>query len=249
VTDTQIGSSLKTVDDAAIAGDRSYNESVASTQTESGADPTMTLAASEAEPTPTVTKEELVAHVAARLRSWRIRRGLSQSAVAMGTGLDQSSVSNYESGKRDIPVPAIVRLIATLNVSLGDLVDPSLLPGGDDEVIVARHSLLGEAVSRLIVGRADVARARRALELTWDASRLARAMIASAAEQGADLVVAAVQAVDRALAIADERHLDRTDLLLAVTQSAVVEASLVSQAAAQRVQQALEARRLEQLPD
>ena len=43
------------------------------------------------------TRRELLNSVDARLLQWRIRRGMTQSAVAAVSDLDQSSVSNYES--------------------------------------------------------------------------------------------------------------------------------------------------------
>ena len=140
--------------------------------------------------------------------------------------------------------------MATLNVSLGDLVDTAGISEAQQEVIVARSSLLGEAVSRLIAGQGDIARARDDLELIWQASRMARLAVAAAAENGADVVAAAVAAVDQALALADDRrHLNRAEVAQAAAQSAVVEAALISDGAARRVEDALEARRLEQPPD
>ena len=79
---------------------------------------------------------------------------------------------------------------------------------------------------------------------------MARLAVAAAAENGADVVAAAVAAVDQALALADDRrHLNRAEVAQAAAQSAVVEAALISDGAARRVEDALEARRLEQPPD
>ena len=58
------------------------------------------------------------------------------------TGITQASLSNYENGKRDMPLSTLLGVAAALNVSLGDLLD---LP----EVIVVRDSLLGRAVEQL----------------------------------------------------------------------------------------------------
>jgi transcriptional regulator with XRE-family HTH domain len=63
-------------------------------------------------------------------------------ALARAAGLTQATISNYESGKRDIPVPSLVRIIAALDVPLGALVDTV-------DIIVARDSKLGRAVAEL----------------------------------------------------------------------------------------------------
>jgi transcriptional regulator with XRE-family HTH domain len=177
--------------------------------------------------------------VGARLREWRMRRGMTQAAVARESRIDQSSLSNYETGKRDIPTSAVLRLMATLNVSLGDLVEISR---SQQEVIVARDSLLGEAVSRLIAGREDVARAEANLEVSWLASRRARAAVAAAASDGADIAIAAAEAVDQALALAAEHGLDPCEVARAAARGAIEEASLTSAAAAKRVEAALASR-------
>lgn len=192
---------------------------------------------------------EVLAWVSARLREWRVRRGMTQSAVADVSGLDQSSVSNYETGKRDIPIPAVLRLMATLNVSLGDLVDLSATPQGAEEVIVARDSLLGQAVASLIAGQQDIARAGQDLELTWQAAHLARSAVAEAARDGADVVAAALEAVSQALVLAEDRQLDRWQIARIAAQSAVTEAALISPGAARRVHEALDARQRDQPPD
>ncbi|MDA1010478.1 MAG: helix-turn-helix transcriptional regulator [Chloroflexi bacterium] len=80
--------------------------------------------------------------VGQRIREWRLRREMSQSDVARQTGITQASLSNYENGKRDMPLYTLLGVSASLNVSLGDLLD---LP----DVIVVRDSLLGRAVEQL----------------------------------------------------------------------------------------------------
>lgn len=80
--------------------------------------------------------------VGQRVREWRLRREMSQADVARLTGITQASLSNYENGKRDMPLSTLLGVAAALNVSLGDLLD---LP----EVIVVRDSLLGRAVEQL----------------------------------------------------------------------------------------------------
>ena len=77
--------------------------------------------------------------VGVRIREWRLRRELSQAEVARKAGITQASLSNYENGKRDMPLSTLVGVAAALNVSIGDLLD---LP----EMIVVRDSILGRAV-------------------------------------------------------------------------------------------------------
>lgn len=80
--------------------------------------------------------------VGQRIREWRLRRELSQAEVACIAGITQASLSNYETGKRDLPLSTLLGVARALNVSVGDLLD---LP----EVIVVRDSMLGRAVVQL----------------------------------------------------------------------------------------------------
>jgi len=84
----------------------------------------------------------LRSEVGQRMREWRLRRELSQAEVARVAGITQASLSNYENGKRDMPLSTLLGVAGALNVSLGDLLD---LP----DVIVVRDSLLGRAVEQL----------------------------------------------------------------------------------------------------
>lgn len=85
---------------------------------------------------------ELRADVGRRMREWRLRREMSQAEVARHAGITQASLSNYENGKRDMPLSTLLGVASALNVSVGDLLD---LP----DVIVVRDSLLGRAVEQL----------------------------------------------------------------------------------------------------
>lgn len=89
-----------------------------------------------------VGHQALRTDVGQRIREWRLRREMSQADVARQTGITQASLSNYENGKRDMPLSTLLGVAASLNVSLGDLLD---LP----DVIVVRDSLLGRAVEQL----------------------------------------------------------------------------------------------------
>lgn len=88
------------------------------------------------------TEQATRVEVGQRVRQWRLRREMSQADVARLTGITQASLSNYENGKRDMPLSTLLGVAGALNVSLGDLLD---LP----EVIVVRDSLLGRAVEQL----------------------------------------------------------------------------------------------------
>ena len=78
-----------------------------------------------------------------RLREWRLRRERSQVEIAREAGITQASLSNYETGKRDLPLPTFLAVAATLEVSIGDLLD---VP----EIVVVRDTIIGRAVARLV---------------------------------------------------------------------------------------------------
>ncbi len=80
--------------------------------------------------------------VGRRLREARRRRGLSQSEVSQSAGITQASLSNYETGKRELPLSTVLNLAAALDVPLGDFMEIS-------DVIVLRDSSLGDAVRPL----------------------------------------------------------------------------------------------------
>ena len=83
------------------------------------------------------------AAVGERLREWRLRRALSQTEVARVAGITQASLSNYETGKRDMPLSTFLGVVGALDVSVGDLLE---IP----DVIVVRDSRIGRAVDRLV---------------------------------------------------------------------------------------------------
>jgi transcriptional regulator with XRE-family HTH domain len=83
------------------------------------------------------------AAVGERLREWRLRRELSQTEVARVAGVTQASLSNYETGKRDMPLSTFLGVVGALDVSVGDLLE---IP----DVIVVRDSRIGRAVDRLV---------------------------------------------------------------------------------------------------
>ena len=78
-----------------------------------------------------------------RIREARRRRGLSQSEVSQAAGITQASLSNYETGKRELPLSTVMNLAAALDVPLGDLME---IP----DVMVLRDSRLADAVRALM---------------------------------------------------------------------------------------------------
>lgn len=88
------------------------------------------------------TRNAIRSDVGVKIREWRLRRELSQANVARRAGITQASLSNYENGKRDMPLSTLVGVASALEVSLGDLLE---LP----DLIVIRDSLLGRAVEQL----------------------------------------------------------------------------------------------------
>lgn len=56
-----------------------------------------------------------------RIKTWRVRRQMSQATLAELTGVTQSTLSNYENGKRDLTVSTLLRLAEQLDIDLEDL--------------------------------------------------------------------------------------------------------------------------------
>lgn len=53
-----------------------------------------------------------------RLKELRVKRGISQLKLAMDTGLNQNSVSRYESGAREADYATLIRLADYFDVSI-----------------------------------------------------------------------------------------------------------------------------------
>lgn len=60
-----------------------------------------------------------------RIRTWRMRRRLSQAKLASLVGVTQSSLSHYENGKRDLSVTILIRIAQELEVDLEELTGPA----------------------------------------------------------------------------------------------------------------------------
>jgi transcriptional regulator with XRE-family HTH domain len=69
-----------------------------------------------------------------QLRSWRLRRHISQAGLARAAGVDQASISNYEAGKRELRVSTMIRIANALNVRIEDLITPSIQRAIVDQV-------------------------------------------------------------------------------------------------------------------
>lgn len=56
--------------------------------------------------------------IGAQVRVWRKRRRLSQIQLAERAGITQSTLSNYENGKREPSIGTLIRIAEELDVSL-----------------------------------------------------------------------------------------------------------------------------------
>ncbi|MPZ98054.1 MAG: helix-turn-helix domain-containing protein [Dehalococcoidia bacterium] len=62
-----------------------------------------------------------------RLRRRRQEIGLTQSEVAWMAGITQAALSNYENGKRDLPIPSLLALAGVLRTTPMEFI-PALQP-------------------------------------------------------------------------------------------------------------------------
>lgn len=92
---------------------------------------------------PIENETQLRREVGQRLRAWRLKRSLSQAEVARRAGITQASLSNYETGKREMPISTLLGAAAALDIACGDLLD---IP----DVLVVRDARIGRAVQQLI---------------------------------------------------------------------------------------------------
>ena len=83
-----------------------------------------------------------------RLRYWRMRRQCSQAEVSRVAGITQASLSNDETGKREVPMSTALAIVSALDITLGDVMETG-------DVIVLRDSRLGRVV-RLLMDRPDL---------------------------------------------------------------------------------------------
>ena len=96
----------------------------------------------------TGNEQERRQQIGERIRFWRMRRQASQAEIARASGVTQASLSNYETGKRELPLSTALAVASALDITLGDVLDIS-------DVIVLRDSRLGRVV-RTLVDRPDL---------------------------------------------------------------------------------------------
>lgn len=65
-------------------------------------------------------RADLRAEVGARLRNFRLAKGLSQETLAERAGLHRNYVGSVERGERDVGLGSLARLTSALGVSLAE---------------------------------------------------------------------------------------------------------------------------------
>lgn len=70
----------------------------------------------------TTDEPRLRATIAERIRVLRARSGRAQGIVALGLGVSQSTLSNYEHAVREPPITMLVRLARYYSVPLAEIV-------------------------------------------------------------------------------------------------------------------------------
>ena len=68
-----------------------------------------------------MTNREASAAIGAAVRAARMARAVTQDDLALLLKVDRVTISRYESGKRTIPAPALVRIAAYLDLPLDAL--------------------------------------------------------------------------------------------------------------------------------
>lgn len=87
-----------------------------------------------------------------KLRNLRISRGLTQMEVAEGLGTSQSSITSWESGRREPDFATIRRLADYFNVPMSSLL-PSEDMKSDDELNAISQSIAQNPKLRLLFDR------------------------------------------------------------------------------------------------
>ncbi len=70
--------------------------------------------------------------VGTMLRERRLSESLTQAEVAWHSGITQAALSNYENGKRDVPLPALLAICRVLEIYPAQLI-PTLAAPIDGE--------------------------------------------------------------------------------------------------------------------
>ncbi|HXV18715.1 MAG TPA: helix-turn-helix transcriptional regulator [Candidatus Omnitrophota bacterium] len=82
---------------------------------------------------------------------WRIQKGLTQSDLALGSGVSRPNLSAIEQGARDLTVQTLRRIASALDVKPGDLVDGVLPKAVPQPRALDRFSM--DRVARLTAGQ------------------------------------------------------------------------------------------------
>ena len=66
------------------------------------------------------------------LRQIRLAKNLTQAEVAWAAGITQAALSNYENGKRDVPLPALITISRAMGTYPAAVVPGLSLPPGEE---------------------------------------------------------------------------------------------------------------------
>ena len=98
----------------------------------------------------------LVQAVGARVARCRRHRGMTQASLAERLGIEPTTLSRLETGKRPFSLPLIVRIALCLEIPVGSLVDGEAQydsrPGGAWPLLSSEHLALLDNVANALVG-------------------------------------------------------------------------------------------------
>ena len=120
-----------------------------------------------------MSKTDIKRQFGAAVKTWRLRRGLSQEKLAEHAHLHRTYITDVERGSRNLSLESIKRLATALDISLSALfADPAALPMllGDPRRPAAEASLVDILLADN--NRRDVALTRRAFEKAGLANHL-----------------------------------------------------------------------------
>jgi len=91
--------------------------------------------------------EDLKEHLAATFRAARLRKGLTQEALAEDVGVTTETISNSERAESLVSLPVFLKLASALDLSISDLVD--VPPPSSRRRITARRRRLESDLEHL----------------------------------------------------------------------------------------------------
>jgi len=91
------------------------------------------------------TPEDMAARLAAVLKAKRTDAGFSHEQLAVKAGLDRSTISLYESGKRVPTITSALRIAQALNMPLSDMFQKSRGDGNRIDPTIAAYRFLSKA--------------------------------------------------------------------------------------------------------